>query len=59
MEETIYTLLDGELTVIASGREETLGRLDSVHLPKGEVRSVENRSGAPATLLVAIAIPQA
>lgn len=58
MEETIYTVLDGELVVSAQGREETLRRHDSVHLPKGEQRSVENRSGAPATLHVAIAIPQ-
>ncbi len=59
MEETIYTVLDGELTIVADGREEVLGKLDSVHFPKGEVRSVVNRSDAPATLLVAIAIPQA
>jgi uncharacterized cupin superfamily protein len=58
-EETIYTVLDGALTILADGREETLGRFDSVHLPKGAVRKVENRSGAPATLLVAIATPLA
>ncbi|HEX7759376.1 MAG TPA: cupin domain-containing protein [Caulobacteraceae bacterium] len=58
-EETIYTVLEGELTVLSGGREETLGRFDSVHLPKGTVRSVENRSGRPATLLVAIATPPA
>ena len=59
MEETIYTVLDGELTVRSEGRAEVLRKLDSVHLPKGTVRSVINDSGAPATLLVAIAIPQA
>jgi glyoxylate utilization-related uncharacterized protein len=57
MEETIYTVLDGELVVSAQGRDETLRKYDSVHIPKGEQRSVDNRSGKPATLLVAIAIP--
>lgn len=59
MEETIYTVLDGELVVTADGREETLRRYDSVHLAKGQVRSVDNRSAAPATLLVTIATPRA
>ena len=57
-EETIYTVLDGELVITAEDREETLGRYDSVHLPKGTVRSVRNRSGRPATLLVSIAMPE-
>jgi glyoxylate utilization-related uncharacterized protein len=57
IEETIYTVLDGELVISAQGRDETLRRYDSVHLAKGEQRSVENRSGEPATLLVTIAIP--
>ena len=58
MEETIYTVLDGELTVRSGGATEILRKLDSVHLPKGTVRSVVNESGAPATLLVAIAVPE-
>src|ERR1700748_1974952 len=53
MEEMIYTVLDGELVLTTHGGSETLGKYDSVHLPKGEQRSVENRSSAPATLLVA------
>jgi quercetin dioxygenase-like cupin family protein len=57
MEETIYTVLDGELVLSAEGRDETLRRFDSVHLPKGERRGLKNKSGAPATLLVAIALP--
>lgn len=57
-EETIYTVLQGELTVRSEGRTEVLQQLDSVHLQKGTVRSVLNASGAPATLLVAIAIPE-
>jgi quercetin dioxygenase-like cupin family protein len=35
-------------------REEELGPLDSVHLPKGTVRRVDNRSARPATLLVIV-----
>jgi mannose-6-phosphate isomerase-like protein (cupin superfamily) len=56
-EETVYVVLDGEVVVTADGREETLGRYDSVHLPKSQTRSVENRSHRPATLLVTIALP--
>ncbi len=54
-EETVYTVLDGELTISADGRDEVLRRHDSVHLKKGEVRSLENRAQSPATLLVTIA----
>lgn len=57
MEETIYTVLDGEIVVASDGREETLRALDSVHFAKGVVRSVENRSSRDAAILVTIAIP--
>jgi quercetin dioxygenase-like cupin family protein len=57
-EETVYVVLDGTLTVTADGREEALGPLDSVHLPKGTLRRVDNRSPHPATLLVIIGTPQ-
>ena len=57
-EETVYVVLDGELVVTGEGRETVLGRFDSVHFAKGEVRSIENRSGREAVLLVAIAHPQ-
>jgi quercetin dioxygenase-like cupin family protein len=53
-EETVYVVLDGELVVQAGGREETIGPYDSVHLPKGTLRRVDNRSARPATLLVVI-----
>jgi quercetin dioxygenase-like cupin family protein len=53
-EETVYVVLDGTLVVRADGREEEVGPLDSVHLPKGTLRSVDNRSPRPATLLVII-----
>jgi quercetin dioxygenase-like cupin family protein len=54
-EETVYVVLDGTLVVRADGREEEVGPLDSVHLPKGTLRAVDNRSPRPATLLVIIA----
>src|SRR6266851_8312645 len=53
-EETVYVVLDGTLVVQAGGREEEIGPLDSVHLAKGTVRRVDNRSARPATLLVII-----
>ena len=53
-EETVYVVLDGTLVVQADGREAEVGRLDSVHLPKGTRRRVDNRSPYPATLLVII-----
>ena len=53
-EETVYVVLDGTLVVQADGREEEIGPLDSVHLPKGTLRRVDNRSARPATLLVII-----
>jgi mannose-6-phosphate isomerase-like protein (cupin superfamily) len=56
-EETVYLVLDGELAVTTGGRTETLGRYDSIHLPKGTERQVDNRSNRPATLLVIIAQP--
>jgi len=57
-EETVYVVLDGELVVTAQGTETVLSRLDSVHFTKGEMRSIENRSGRAALLLVTIAHPQ-
>lgn len=57
-EETVYVLLDGELEVAAGGQVGTLHPGDSVHLPKGTVRRIENRSGRDASLLVVIALPE-
>lgn len=57
-EETVYTVLDGEVVLTADDREETLRPLDSAHLSKGTVRNVENRGAEPATLLVVIATPR-
>lgn len=57
-QETVYVVLDGELVVRTDQGEAVLGRLDSVHLAKGEVRSIVNRSEKEALLLVTIAHPQ-
>jgi quercetin dioxygenase-like cupin family protein len=57
-EETVYVVLDGELALHAEGAVQTLRAGDSVHLPKGTVRSVRNESGAPARLLVVIGTPR-
>jgi uncharacterized cupin superfamily protein len=53
-EETVYVVLDGTLVVRADGLEEELGPLDSVHLAKGTLRRLDNRSAQRATLLVII-----
>src|SRR5262245_50340113 len=41
--EKVYVLLEGQLTVITDDGEQTLGALDSCHIPAGEARSIENR----------------
>ncbi|CAM4215139.1 hypothetical protein MB901379_02354 [Mycobacterium basiliense] len=57
-EETVYVVLDGELIIATADSETVLGRLDSVHFAKGEVRSIHNRSDRDALLLVTIAHPE-
>jgi quercetin dioxygenase-like cupin family protein len=57
-EETVYVVLGGELVLNAEGQSAALRAGDSVHLPKGTVRSLENRSGQEASLLVVIAMPE-
>jgi quercetin dioxygenase-like cupin family protein len=59
-EETVYVVLAGELELTCGGDTLRLGRYDSVHLAKGEVRRIDNRGADPALLLVTIALaPQA
>jgi mannose-6-phosphate isomerase-like protein (cupin superfamily) len=53
--ETVYVVLDGAFVLTVDGTEEVLGPGDSVHLPQGTVRTVENRGSAPARLLVVMA----
>jgi mannose-6-phosphate isomerase-like protein (cupin superfamily) len=58
--ETVYVVLEGELTLTVPGDEavaEVLSVGDSVHMPTGTTRSVRNDSGVDARLLVIIATP--
>lgn len=50
--ETVYVVLSGELVMASEGREEVLGPLDSVHFTIGTLRTVENRTTLPASMLV-------
>lgn len=50
--ETVYVVLAGELVMSSEGSEEVLGALDSVHFTPGTLRTVENRTNLPASMLV-------
>jgi quercetin dioxygenase-like cupin family protein len=52
--EKTYTILAGELTVIAGGEETVLKRLDSCLIPANETREIVNRGNEVVTMLVAI-----
>jgi quercetin dioxygenase-like cupin family protein len=55
--EKVYVVLEGQLTVITEAGEAELGPLDSCYLAPGEARSVENRSGRRASMLVLMEYP--
>lgn len=50
--ETVYVIVSGELVIASDGSEETLGAFDSVHFSPGTMRTVENRTNLPASMLV-------
>lgn len=50
--ETVYVLVAGELVMTSEGIEATLGPYDSVHFTPGTLRTVENRTKLPASMLV-------
>ena len=50
--DTIYVVLTGCLTVTLDDREIELTHLDSLFLPAGCVRAVDNRTAEPASMLV-------
>jgi glyoxylate utilization-related uncharacterized protein len=50
--ETVYVLISGELVMSSEGAEEVLAPYDSVHFTPGTLRTVENRTHLPATMLV-------
>jgi quercetin dioxygenase-like cupin family protein len=56
--EKVYVVVDGEVTVVTDAGEQTLGPLDSVHLGRGEARSIENRTNRPASMLVVMEYPE-
>jgi quercetin dioxygenase-like cupin family protein len=55
--EKVYFVLDGEMTVIADGRETVLCRYDSCTIAPGEVREIVNRRNDVCTMLVVIPYP--
>ncbi len=58
--ERVYVVLDGEMCVTGpQGEEVVLGRWDSVSFASGESRSVLNRTGSPASMLVVMPYPPA
>lgn len=60
--DTIYVILEGELEVTSHDDPQTvvLGRFDSVHIPRGERRSIRNRTDGVTKMLVVLApIPEA
>jgi len=55
--DTVYVILSGELEVTSHDDDTTvlLGELDSVHLARGERRSIRNRSEGVTKMLVVLA----
>ena len=56
--EKIYHILDGELTVIAGGKEQVAKKGDTVFIAPNEMREIVNRGSGVCTLLVAVAAPK-
>jgi quercetin dioxygenase-like cupin family protein len=52
--ERVYLVLDGEVTVTTDQGTTVLGAMDSVHIAPKEIRVVENRGNAVATMLVIV-----
>ncbi|MFJ9173666.1 cupin domain-containing protein [Streptomyces sp. NPDC102360] len=50
--ETLYVVLTGTLTIDAEGDTHDLHPLDAVRLTTGTLRSVENRTNLPASMMV-------
>jgi quercetin dioxygenase-like cupin family protein len=55
--EKVYVILDGELTLLAEGKEIVLRRFDSCTIPAGMSREVVNRSNDICTMLVVMPYP--
>ena len=50
--DTVYLVLTGRLTVSLDDEQVELGHLDSLFLPAGCVRAVDNLTAEPASMLV-------
>lgn len=50
--ETVYVVLAGALVMTSEGEEAILAPNDSVHFSPGTLRTVENRTHLPASMLV-------
>ena len=50
--EKVYVVLEGQITVVAAGREVTLGPLDSILIEANEERTVHNKGNDVARMLV-------
>jgi mannose-6-phosphate isomerase-like protein (cupin superfamily) len=58
-QEKIYVMIEGELVVeLADGSRTVLKPMDSCLIGANESREVRNETNAPATLLVAMALPK-
>lgn len=55
--EKVYVVLEGEMTIIASGEESVLGRLDSCTVAPHELREIVNRSNDICRMLVVMPYP--
>jgi len=53
--ERVYVVLEGEITVTTDDGSAVLGPLDSCLIPPEEIRSVENATNRPASMLVIVA----
>ena len=56
--EKIYHILEGELTVIAGGKEQVAKAGDTVFIAPNENREIVTRGSGVCTLLVAVAAPK-
>ncbi|MDT0683826.1 cupin domain-containing protein [Roseicyclus sp. F158] len=55
--EKVYVVIEGEMTVEWDGRTETLGPMDSLTIPPGQTRRIENRSNHVCKMLVVMPYP--
>lgn len=52
LQEKIYVVIEGEVTISTDSDEATLGPMDSCVIEPGEARALENRTNHPATVLL-------